>query len=357
MGRAGTFVAGVLLATAPSFASANLGEGGVRLPSRDPGTPGPTAPAPPGFPPEAEGIPEPGDDDPGPLPLFPRLPLARAAGWLLPPEPQPSDREEEAEANLERYFDEALDRDRLDAGQVDGWYHEVGREMRQRFRPDQGRIESERRRGMTLLQVLWDELRRYAGGPERPQDVPGQYTPEMRGGTALTTDPTDRRAAVEQEEFDHCNALNAPVTWYRVDLRVTHNPEGELSAAWVHRSSGLDNLDRAALEAARSGAADLPAPPANVVGDRQAIQSDWAFEFGDVATPLACMTNPMSPTPIVPIMCVDDPIRGVECAVFGRGIMRTRVRLLGVVDADHPTPEERRAARRRERLDIRPRPE
>ncbi|MCA9604958.1 MAG: energy transducer TonB [Myxococcales bacterium] len=350
-------MAGFLLATTPSFASANLGEGAIRLPSWDPGAPGPSAPSGPSTPTLPEGVPEPGDDDPGPLPLFPRLPLARAAGWILPPEPPPDDREEEAEANLERYFDEALDRDRIEAGQVDGWYYELGREMRQQFRPDQGRIESERRRGMTLLQVLWDELRRYARGPERPQDVPGQLTPEMRGGTAVSTDSTDRRAAVEQEEFDHCNPLNAPVTWYRVDIRVTHNPEGQLSAAWVHRSSGLDNLDRAALEAARSGSVELPAPPANVVGERQAIRSDWAFEFGDVATPIACMTNPLNPSPVLPVMCVDDPIRGLECAMFGRGIIRTRVRLLAVVDADHMTPEERRAARRRERLDNEPRPE
>ena len=87
-------------------------------------------------------------------------------------------------------------------------------------------------------------------------------------------------------------------------------------------------------------------PPENVVGERQAIRSDWAFEMGDVATPILCFT-PAGPT--MDVSCVDDPIQGLMCAVAGRGIIRTRVRLLAVVDATHLTPEERRAARRRER--------
>ncbi|HJL20548.1 MAG TPA: TonB family protein, partial [Sandaracinaceae bacterium LLY-WYZ-13_1] len=221
----------------------------------------------------------------------------------------------------------------------------AGRAMRREFRPDRGEVESERRAGMTVLQEIFDELRRYAGGPERPQDVPGQPLPEQR--TRLTTDPTDRRQAVEQEFWDHCNPLNAPVTWYRTDVRVTHNPEGELSAAWVLRSSGIEALDEAALEAARSGSMDLRPPPGNVVGERQAIRSDWAFEMGDVATPIACMTPEL--TPVVNVSCVEDPVHDeVQCAFLGRGIVRTRVRLLSVVDADHRTPEERRAARRRD---------
>jgi len=346
----------LLLATAPSVAWANLGD---RVPTPpgalDPGSPSPAAPngVAPGPQSPSDEEPEPGSEEPGPLPLFPRVPLGRAAGWLLPPEPQPSDREEEAEANLERYFDERLGRDRIESGMVDGWYHGVGRSMRQAFAPDRGRVEAERHRGMTLLQRAFDELRRYAAGPERPQDVPG-LTPEMRGGTALNTDPTDRRATVEQEYWDQCNALNGAVTWYRTDLRVTHNPEGDLSAAWVLRTSGIGALDDAALEAARSGSVELPEPPSNVVGDRQAIRSDWAFEMGDVATPWFCMTNPLNPAPVGEVMCVEDPVQGLQCAILGRGIVRTRVRLLAVVDADHQTPEERRAARRRETLDNQP---
>jgi len=354
-GRA-TWAVGALLATAPAVASATVDDpespvpGQTRdpaaTPSPSPAPPGPDAPGP-----EREGVPDLGGEGPGPLPLLDPVQLGRAAGWFFPPEPTPSDRGEEAEANLERYFDEALGRDRIERGQVDGWYYEVARSMRREFRPDRQRVESERHRGMTLLQRAWDELRRYAGGPERPQDVPGQYTPEMRGGTALTTDPTDRRAAIEQEEWDHCNPLNGAVTWYRADVRVTHNPEGELSAAWILRSSGIEALDDAALDAARAGSMTLLPPPDDVVGERQAIRSDWAFEMGDVATPWICMSNPLNPTPVVPVSCVDDPVLGLQCAMFGRGIIRTRIRLLAVVDADHLTPEERRAARRRERLD------
>lgn len=339
---------GLALVMFSSVAEANLGDpnGGPERPL-DPGSPqpvGPRLPGGPGLPPELE--PEPGGDEPGPLPLFPRVPLGRVAGWIFPPEPQPSDREEEAEANLERYLDEQLDRDRLDAGRVDGWYHGVGRAMREQFRPDRQRIEGERHRGMTLLQRAWDELGRYAAGPGRPQDVPGQTLPEQRRATNMTTDTTDRGAAVEQEAWDICNPLNAAVTWYRVDLRVTHNPEGELSAAWVLRSSGIEALDDAALAAVRGAGAALLPPPENVVGERMAIRSDWAFEMGDVATLPVCMT---SSGPVGTVSCVDDPVLGTTCAFAGRGIIRTRVSLLAVLDADHPSPEERRAERRRER--------
>lgn len=311
--------------TLPSEASANGGRVPIlEAPREDPGGP----------PPPPEESPPEGPD------LMPRVALAPAAGWLLPPEPTPDDREAEAEANLERYFDEQLMRDRIEAGDVDGWFRALGRSMRAQFRPDRDALERERRAGMTVLQEIWDELRRYAGGPERPQDVPGQTLPEHRAGVR---DPTDREAARDQEMWEICSALNAPVTWYTVVLRVTHNPEGELSAVWVHRSSGYRSLDQAALEAARSGALALPAPPANVVGERQAIRSDWAFDLGDVATFINCLAR----TPLgAEVACVDDPVLGTMCAIAGRGIVRTRVRLLGVVDATHLTPAERRAARR-----------
>lgn len=341
-------LAALTASVSPGAARANLGDPALRpgLDQTDPPPPGsprsgPGDPAdPPSEDPAAEPEPEPGA--PGPIPLFPRLAIAPAAGWLLPPEPTPSDREEEAEAALEAFFDDGLMRDRIDTGDVDGWYHGVGRAMRQQFRPDRGALERERHAGMTLLQQAFDELRRYGRGPEPPQDVRGQTLPEHR---AEVGDPTDRSAAVRQEMFDYCNPLNAPVTWYTVVLRVTHNPEGVLSAAWVHRSSGYRTLDRAALEAARSGSIELPAPPARVVGERQAIRSDWSFELGDVATFVSCLAS----TPLGgDVGCVDDPIHGTMCAVAGRGIIRTRVRLLRVVDATHLTPEERRAARRRD---------
>ncbi|HJL18610.1 MAG TPA: hypothetical protein RMH99_23315, partial [Sandaracinaceae bacterium LLY-WYZ-13_1] len=96
-----------------------------RLTPRDPGAgqPGSGRPGAGPPPPDREDEAAPGDPDaPGAIPLFPRLPLARAAGWILPPEPRPDDREGEAEAALERFFDRTLMRDRLEAGDVDGWY-------------------------------------------------------------------------------------------------------------------------------------------------------------------------------------------------------------------------------------------
>lgn len=327
MGRwAGAFGVAIALA-APSSAKGNLGDSVAANEVRRDAEQGEAG----------EG--ERGAELPPPSPeLFPRLELARAAGWLPPPEPEPDDREERAEADLDAYFDDVLHRDRLDAGQVDGWYHETGRALRQRFRPDRQAVERERHAGMTVLQVLWDELRRHAGARDRPMDVPGQTPSHLRGAV---TDPTDRRQVVEQEAFDWCNALNAPVTWYRVELRITHNPEGELAAVWVLRSSGIRVLDEAALVAARS--VELTAPPDRVVGDTQAIQSDWAFELGDVATPIGCM-EPSGAT--TSVMCVDDPVHGGMCAIAGRGIVRTSVTLLRVVDAQHESPAVRRARRR-----------
>ena len=328
----------------PGRAAANLGRPDESLARRplDPGTPTQGAAGEGGEPsdesPEEEAVPE--EAQPGPLPLFPRLPRARAAGWLLPPEPEPDDREERAEADLEAYFDEARHRDRLVAGMVDGWYHEAGRAMRERFRPDRDALEREQRAPMTPFEILYDELRRHAAPREPPMDVRGQTPPELRGAVTI---PTDRAQAVEHEVFDWCNALNSPVTWYRVVLRVTHDPEGVLSAVWVLRSSGYRSLDEAALRAVREGSVALAPPPERIVGERQAIQSDWAFELGDVATPIAC-ANPRGAE--AHVMCVDDPIHGTMCAVAGRGIIRTRVMLLRVVDAEHETPAERRARRR-----------
>lgn len=336
---------GMALAVA-SPARANLGDPTQSLASRplDPGTPtrGEAQPRSGPSPQSAEDRlePEPSDVAPGDVQLLPRVPLARAAGWFLPPEPTPSSDADRGEAETERYFDETLERDRLDAGMVDGWFHAAGRAMAQEFRPDRNEVERERRAGMTDLQIMYDELRRYAAPRGRPMDVPGQTLPEQR---AAVTDPTDRGQAVEQEFFDWCNALNSPVTWYRVDLRVTHNPEGVLSAVRVLRSSGIRALDRAALEAVREGGVSLPAPPATVVGERQAIRSDWSFEMGDVATPPLCVQRMGG---AAEVMCVEHPIHGMQCAILGRGIVRTRLRLLAVVDATHFTPEELRAQRR-----------
>lgn len=270
--------------------------------------------------------------------LFDRLELARAAGWLLSPEPVPSDREEEAEAALERFFDSEIMEDRIEWGDVDGWYYDVRRAMSPHFHPDRGRFEEQRTAAMTDLQRVFDYFHRYAGGPEPPMDTPGATPPEHRASAG--TDPTDRSETLVQEAFDWCNPLNAPVRWFGVVIRVTHDPEGVLAAAWVERSSGYSVLDQAALSAARDGSVDLPAPPSGVVGDRQAVQSDWLFELGVVYLYAGC-----------PPACVEDPELGQLC---GDDIIRRRVSLLRVVDATHHTPEERRHRRRRIPWRVRP---
>ncbi len=273
--------------------------------------------------PEPEHPPEPAHPD-----LFPRTALARAAGWLLPkePAPAPSSAEDRGEEALDRYFDDTLEDDRLASGRADGWYGEAQQAMRRRFRVDGRELIRERRAGMTPLQRLTDELRRYARGNERPQDPQNAPPPDVLDGQYSAEDQAGLRYA------EHVNLLNGPANWYRVDIRVVHSPEGVVQAAWVIRSSGYATLDRAALQAVRDGSLLLPPPPARLVGDRQAIASEWAFEAADVATYWGQMG------------CVDDPVGGgVTCTPGdGRGLVRTRVRLLRVVDAEHPTFEERR---------------
>jgi TonB family protein len=256
--------------------------------------------------------------------LFAPWALARAAGWVIEPAPTPDDREAAAERALDEYFLAALDQDALEHLGASPYYHDVMRAMRRAFHPDMGELERERRAPMTLLERFYDELRRYGPGPERPQDVPGALPVDQD-----TAARPDERA--DQARRDAANLNNAPVTWYRVDLRVTQNPEGELAAVWVLQSSGYRSLDDAALRAVRDGLIVLPAPPAQLFRGRDAIQSDWAFEAGDVASDW----NQLG--------CVDDPVQGgFQCAALGRGIVRTRIRLLRVLDADHPSYEQRR---------------
>lgn len=277
--------------------------------------------------PDRREQPEPGD--PGPVELNPSVEMAEAAGWIFRPDPEPSDRGQLAEENLERYFDERLQTDRLDAIGAHPWYHTMMREMRRSFRPDMEQLEDSRRAAMNPVGRVFDELGRYAEGPEPPQDPPGTPPPEIANSHLGQLE----QAGLEMAEWQNLN--NAPVTWYRVKVRVTQNPEGVVSAAWVEQSSGYPSLDRQAVRAVTDGATRLPPPPPEVTGDRQAIQTDWSFEAGDVATQYG-QTG-----------CVDDPVNGgYQCAgPFGRGIVRTRIRLLRVVDGEHGTFEERRHER------------
>ncbi len=268
--------------------------------------------------------PEPGE--PGPVDIRPSVPMAEAAGWMFRPEPEPSGREERAEEELDRYFDDQLQQDRMAHLGANPWYFTMMREMRRGFRPDMERVEERRRAPMNPVARVFDELGRYAPGPEPPQDVPGQAPPEIANSQL---EPDEQRM-LELAEWMNLN--NAPVTWYRVEVRVIQNPEGVVGGAWVTRSSGYPELDQQALAAVSDGASRLPPPPPEVVGDRQAIRSDWSFEAGDVATYWGQAG------------CVDDPVQGgVQCAgPFGRGIVRTRVRLLRVVDAENEPFEVRR---------------
>lgn len=264
--------------------------------------------------------------------LLPRGPLARAAGWFLDPEPAPGTREELAEAALDAWFGRELNGDRMSALGAAPWYSDVGRSMRRAFHPDLGELQRQRRAPMGTIARVVDELRRYAQAPGQPQGGPSAQMPPEQSAQAAGGTSDARGLASALDDLDARNFLNAPVTWYGVEVRVVHNPEGEVSGAWVVRSSGYSSLDRAALDAVRSGVMALMPPPAEVVGARDAIRSDWLFEAGDVATR------------VTDAGCVDDPVHGgVQCAVLGHGIVRTRIRLLRVVDGTHRTPEEGRA--------------
>jgi TonB family protein len=269
-------------------------------------------------------------EDPGPVDVRPSVEMAEAAGWILRPDPEPSGREELAEEALDRYFHEELQQDRLSAVGAHGWYYTMMREMRRSFEPDMGEVEDTRRAPMNPIARVVDELGRYRNGPEPPQDPVGMPPPEVINSHLSA----EEQAALQMADWYNLN--NAPVTWYEVRVRVIQNPEGVVSAAWVTGSSGYPTLDRQALAAVTEGARRLPPPPPEVVGDRQAIQTDWAFEAGDVATYYGQAG------------CVDDPVHGgYQCAgPFGRGLVRTRIRLVGVVDAENESFEARRARAR-----------
>lgn len=270
-------------------------------PAEPPPAPAPAEPAPPG--------------PPGPLRPMPLPALGEAVGWILPQGPDEADTEEErAQARLDRALGDVAERHRMRALGADPWYQDAGRAMQRAFRPDMRELERERRAPMSPLQRVVDELARTAR-PPRSSEQARMPPAEMRLGRA------DHESLANAQMMGAHDLRNAPATWYRVDLRVTHGPEGQLQAVWVLQSSGYHALDEAALAAVRHRTVILEPPPAAVVGTRQAIRSDWAFEAADVAT----YWNDAG--------CVDDPAGGVQCAAAGRGIVRTRIRLLRVLDA------------------------
>jgi TonB family protein len=311
-----------------AFARAVLGLWAVVAPARalaidtESETPSPREPPPAPEPAEPKPPPPPGDLHPMPLPA-----LGEAVGWIFPEGPDEVLTEEQAaQERLDRALGDVFSRHRMRALGADPWYQDAGRAMQRAFRPDMRELERERRAPMTPVQRVVDELARYAQ-PPRSSDQPRMPPHEMRLAH------NDHESLANAQAMGAHDLRNAPVTWYRVDLRVTHGPEGQLQAVWVLRSSGYRSLDEAALAAVRHRTVILEPPPSAVMADRQAIRSDWAFEAADVAT----YWNDAG--------CVDSP-GGMECAAAGRGITRTRIRLLRVLDAQHPPPGRRPARTR-----------
>lgn len=268
--------------------------------------------------------------DVGRAAVSPTLPVASVAGWILPSDPTPTSREAQAEQQLEEWLDEQINGDRLQALGAAPYYHDMMRSMRRAWRPDMGAVERRRRAGMNPGQILVDELHRYAQPPQGPPGDSPQIQPEVFSGGG------DRDNVAVDNQFQTNNMLNAPTSWTKVELRITQSADGTVVGAWVTRSSGDPQFDEDAMNAVRNGTTAIPPPPPTVTGPRDAIRSDWSFEAGDVATYM----NQAG--------CVDDPVHGgMQCAALGRGIVRTRIRLLRVVDATHDTPEELRAHRQR----------
>jgi hypothetical protein len=282
----------------------------------------------------AEPPPESAEGEVGPIDrgepsvdLFAPDALGPVAGWELRPEPDPSTLEESSEEVLDRWMDDRMREHQIGAGAVDGWYYGMRQSMRSAFRPDRGAMESERRASMDPLQVVVDEAQRYAAPRQSTMD-PGGHAPD-------TIWSRSRDDEYVQSHFDQRNPLYAPITWYRAELRVVQGRSGGVVSVHVTRSSGMPSMDAAAIAAIRSGTVSLPVPPASVLGERDTIASEWAFEVGDIATQIGVVGVMDAPT--------GDGVQGVA---LGRGAIRTSVQLLRVVDAAHPTFDERRARRR-----------
>lgn len=323
MGRTERLVALVLVLLAgASVARATEPEASERAEAR-----GETVPPPP---PQAGGSAEPREERDGGAPsvdLFPEDALGSAVGWELPPEPSPSTVEEESEADLDRWIDDRVRQDQIGAGMVDGWYYAMRQSMRSAFHPDPNAVIDDLRRSMSPVEWAAAELGRHAAPRQRTMD-PGGVAPQ----TIFSRSREDEHV---QDTFDQASPLYAGITWHRVELRVVQTRAGGIAAVRVIRSSGSATLDRAAVEAVRSGVVSIPPPPPEVIGERDAITSEWGFEMGDIASRITGVSGMEGPDGT-----------GMQGGLLGRGLIRTSVSLLRVVDAAHPTVDERRAARR-----------
>lgn len=236
----------------------------------------------------------------------------------------PTDATAEAVEAAEGWLVDGQRRDAIRHGIVSGYYAELGRTMRSGFHPDLVQIEAERRRGMSLPELALDELARY-GPPEAPRGPAAVYTPEMSA-----PHPEDPAEVAAMQAFETQSLLNAHTRWSRVEVHVIQDRAGHVLSATVTHGSGSRSLDRAAIEAITSAALAQP-PPASVLGERQTIDSDWSFWAGEVvpyAGQAGCMEGQDG--------------QGLQCTALGRPLLRTRVVLLDVHDAEHerrePTP-------------------
>ncbi len=299
-----------------------------------PSVPAPSAPAP-SAPPVAPPAPPRTERRPTPD-LTPDRVLSTLPGALVD-DSGPVDDRQRAVHQAEDWLTDGQRRDAIAHGAVAPYYRALERSLRHGFHPDLVAITTERRASMTPLQIVADELMRY-GPPEAPRDVRGTPTPEMRGRTAEDVQ--------QLNQFDTFSLLNAHTRWQRVDVHVEQDREGVVTRATVTHSSDSRLLDRAALEAVREAATEHP--PEEVLGTRTAITSDWAFWAGEVVPFVGAMTPGGGAT--TGISCMEGPEgEGIQCTGLGRPLLRTRVELLDVHDAEHeprdrvvlPTDERR----------------
>ena len=236
-------------------------------------------------------------------------------------DPGPIDQTEVAVRTAEEWLADGQRRDGIAHGVVSGYYAEMGRSMRAQFHPDLVAMTDERRRGMSIPEIALDELGRY-GPPEAPRGPASVYTPEMSAAH-----PEDPSEVAVQQQFEIHSLLNAHTTWHRTEVHVIQDREGHVLSATVTHSSGSHVLDTAAT-AAITAAAIAATPPAAVLGERQTIDSDWSFWAGEVVPYVGDMG------------CTEGPDgQGLQCSALGRPMLRTRVVLLDVHDAEHERVE------------------
>jgi protein TonB len=65
----------------------------------------------------------------------------------------------------------------------------------------------------------------------------------------------------------------------RVELALTIDRSGKILNAWVHKSSGIDLLDNAALKSIRR-LTQVPAPPSGLPWENKTVLIPMVFDLG-----------------------------------------------------------------------------